>query len=67
MITLFEQEFAVKQALRAEAKKSKIQEAAFIYREELGYDAETIIDKIAKRFDISREEVEDYLQPETDT
>ena len=37
MIALFDQEFAVKQALRAVAKKSKIQEAVSIYREELGY------------------------------
>ena len=63
MIALFDQEYAVDQALRAQAKKSEILGAIRVYREDFEYDDETIIHNIMKKFAISREEAEEYVLP----
>lgn len=63
MIKLFEQDFAVKQALRAAAKKGQVSGAVMVLRE-CGCDKETIIKKIMESFDISREETEYWLNEE---
>ena len=61
MITLFDQEYAVKQYGKTQKKEGKILEAISIYRDELNLDDETIIGKIMKRFSLSRKDAESYV------
>ena len=68
MITLFDQEYAVEQFGRSQKKEGVaegeargIRAAVDIYREELEFDDETIIDKIMSGFSLSRKDAENYV------
>ena len=72
MIMLFDQEYAVEQFGRSQKKEGYqegiqegiqkgILEAVAIYREELELDDEVIIEKIMKKFSLSRADAEEYV------
>ena len=69
MITLFDQEYAVEQYGRSQKAEGKaegnIEGAVSVYRDEMGLDNETIINKIMRRFTLSREDAKSYVLPPT--
>ena len=61
MITLFDQEYAVEQFGRSQKSEGIIAGTVTVYREEMGLDDETIIEKIMKKFSLNRKDAEKYV------